>query len=104
MSETATRLRNAIVARALDGPARASRDERRSAFDNTAGAEVTGRMIDKVAHRAWTIGDEDVAAVKAAGVSDDAIFELVICAALGQATRQFDAAIAALKGLSKERS
>ena len=33
---------------------------------------------------------------EAAGVSEDEIFELTVCAALGQATRQLDAALAAL--------
>ena len=46
------------------------------------------------------ISDADVAATKAAGVSEDEIFELTVCAALGQATRQLDAALAALDAAS----
>ena len=34
--------------------------------------------------------------MKAAGVSEDEIFELVVCAALGQSTRQLSAALSAL--------
>jgi hypothetical protein len=37
-----------------------------------------------------------VAAATAAGVPEDEIFELTVCAALGQATRQLDAALAVL--------
>jgi hypothetical protein len=40
--------------------------------------------------------EEDIAAVKASGLSEDQIFELVVCAAIGQATRQYDTAFAAL--------
>ena len=38
----------------------------------------------------------DIGAVTAAGVREDEVFEFVVCAALGQATRQLDAALAAL--------
>jgi hypothetical protein len=42
------------------------------------------------------VTDEDVEAVKAAGLSEDDIFELAVCAALGQSARQLAAALAAL--------
>ncbi|MEO8704519.1 MAG: hypothetical protein ABI867_30980, partial [Kofleriaceae bacterium] len=53
-------------------------------------------LIDKVAQHAWKVTSEDVAAVKQAGVAEDAIFEQVVCAAIGKATRQLDGALAAL--------
>jgi len=53
-------------------------------------------LIDKVAKRAYLVTEEDIAAVKASGLSEDQIFELVVCAAIGQATRQYDTAFAAL--------
>jgi len=37
-----------------------------------------------------------MAAVTASGLSEDQIFEIVVCAAIGQATRQYDTALAAL--------
>ncbi len=40
--------------------------------------------------------DGDIAAVKAAGFSDDQTFELVVCAAVGEATRQYQSGLAAL--------
>jgi hypothetical protein len=55
---------------------------------------------NKVRHRRRedpeSIRKEDIAAVKASGLSEDQIFELVVCAAIGQATRQYDTAFAAL--------
>ena len=55
-----------------------------------------GVLHDKIARRAWTVADSDVTAAKASGVSEDEIFELTVCAAYGQATRQLNAALAAL--------
>jgi len=47
--------------------------------------------------------DEDIAAVRAAGLSEDQIFEIVICAAIGQASRQYTSALAALASATEEK-
>jgi alkylhydroperoxidase family enzyme len=91
-----TRARNAVVARILEGDGRASHAQRRAAFDNAGLAAPLNTLIDKVAKRAYLVTEEDIAAVKASGLSEDQIFELVVCAAIGQATRQYDTAFAAL--------
>src|SRR5690349_19801414 len=96
MSEAVTRLRKAVVERALHGSGKATGDARRAAFDNKAVPEAARALIDKVAKNAWKVTDEDVASVRQAGMSDDEIYELVICAALGQSTRQLDHALAML--------
>jgi alkylhydroperoxidase family enzyme len=101
MSEAVTRLRAAVVERALQGPGKASREARRAAFDNANVSAAAAALVDKVAHAAPQIGDADVAAVKAAGLSEDEIFELVVCAALGEATRQIEAALAVVDAVSK---
>jgi hypothetical protein len=85
-----------VVTRVLDGNGRASRAERRAAFDNATLTEPLHRLISKVAKHPTQITDDDVAAVKASGLSEDQIFELVVCAAVGQATRQYQNALAAL--------
>src|SRR4030088_1835312 len=86
----------AIVAGLLEGDGRAPRDQRRAAFDNTGLGEPLRTLIDKVAERPTQIPDEDVAAVRASGLAEDDVFELVVCAAVGQATRQYEAALGAL--------
>jgi alkylhydroperoxidase family enzyme len=86
----------AVVTRVLEGDGRASRAERRAAFDNTTLTEPLRGLISKVAQHPTQITDDDVAAVKASGLSEDQIFELVVCAAVGQATRQYQNALAAL--------
>jgi alkylhydroperoxidase family enzyme len=86
----------AVVTRVLEGDGRSSRTERRAAFDNTTPTEPLHGLISKVAKHPTQITDGDVAAVKEAGLSEDQIFELVVCAAVGQATRQYQNALAAL--------
>jgi hypothetical protein len=96
MSEAVNRFRAAVIDRALRGSGVASPAARRAAFDNRGVDERARSLIDKVARQAWTVTGADVAAATAAGVPEDEIFELTVCAALGQATRQLDAALAAL--------
>jgi alkylhydroperoxidase family enzyme len=55
------------------------------------------RLVEKVARHAFKVTDDDIAAVRMAGFSEDQIFELVVCAAIGQATRQYETALAALE-------
>lgn len=97
MSKAATRCRQAAVERVLRGPGTATEAARRAAFDNQGVDPPARALVGKIAQRAWTVTDGDVAGAKAAGVSEDQIFELAVCAALGQATRQLEAALAALE-------
>ena len=104
MSETVTRLRKEVIERVLHGAGKANGDARRAAFDNHAVPEAARALVDKVAKNAWKVTDEDVAAAKQAGLSDDEIFELAVSASLGQATRQLDAALAALAAVTPEEA
>src|SRR5262245_52423977 len=87
-----TRLRHELVARVLESDATAPPELRRAAFDNTGLAEPMRTLIEKVVHGAGAVTDRDVAAVRAAGLTEDQIFEIVVCAAIGQADRQYDSA------------
>ena len=89
--------REALVARILEGSGYVC-----AAFNNTGLAGPVSTLIDKVANCSYKVTDEDVAAAKAAALSEDQIFELVVCAAIGQATRQYDTALAALMAASEE--
>lgn len=101
MSDAATKFRNAAVERVQTGDGRASPTDRKAAFANSD-ATPARALIDKVAKNAWKVTDEDVAAAKSAGVTEDQLFELTVCAAMGQATRQLDSAMAALDEATKE--
>ena len=97
-----TKARKALVTRILERDGKASRAQRRAAFDHTGFAEPLNTLIDKVTTQAYRVTDEDVAAAKASGLSEDQIFEIVVCAAVGQATRQHDTALAALQAATEK--
>jgi len=89
--------RRAVVARILEGDGKASHAQRRAAFDNAEVSEPLSTLIQKVAQHAYNVTDEDIAAARASGLSEDQIFEIAVCAAIGQATRQYETAFAALE-------
>ena len=89
--------RNALTSRILEGQGKASSSDRRAAFNNSGLAELLGTLVDKVARHAHRVTDEDIAAARESGLSEDQVFEIVVCAAIGQATRQYDTALAALE-------
>lgn len=93
--------RDALLTRILGGRGQASQAQRRAAFENAPVAEPILKLIDKVARHAYKIADEDVAAALASGLSEDQLFELVVCAAVGQASRQYETALAALESASE---
>jgi hypothetical protein len=95
------RERKALVARILEGPGEASHAHRRAAFDNIGLPDPLRTLVDKVAKHAFRVTEQDIAAARASGLSEDQIFELVVCAAIGQATRQYDGALAALDTATK---
>jgi hypothetical protein len=97
-----TQLHRALIARVLGGDGKAPTDLRRAAFDNAGLDEPIRTLIEKVAHHAYRVTDQDVAAVRAAGLSEDQIFEIVVCAAIGQAGRQYENACAALASAMEE--
>jgi alkylhydroperoxidase family enzyme len=93
-------LHSSLVAGVLEGEGRASPETRRAAFDNEGLAEPIGPFVEKVAHHARTVTDADIGALKKAGLSEDQIYEIAVCAAIGQATRQYKNALAALSAAS----
>ena len=86
----------ALVDRVLNGEGRASPELRACAFNNIAVPPPLHALIGKVATTPTQITDADFAAAKAAGFSEDQLFELVISAAVGQSARLYEAGLAAL--------
>ncbi len=91
-----TSLHSSLVSRILEGEGQASPEIRRAAFDNEGLAEPVRTFVDKVAHGARMVTDADIGTLRKAGLSEDQIYEIVVCAAIGQATRQYQKALAAL--------
>ena len=94
--------RKAFAARILDGDGKAPREQRKAAFAGSGAPASIQPLLDKVTTKAASIGDDDVHAAKQAH-SEDQVFELVVCAAVGQATRQYEGALAALAAAAEEK-
>jgi alkylhydroperoxidase family enzyme len=86
-------LHQALVDRVLNGEGRASAQQRAQAFRNEGLPPPVDALVDKVVTRP---AEADLAAAKASGLSEDQIFELVVCAAVGQSARLYAAGLAAL--------
>ena len=86
----------ALVDRVLSGEGRASTEQRARAFGNEGLSPPLQSLIGKVAMRPAQVTEADFAAAKASGCSEDQLFELVICAAVGQSSRFYEAGLAAL--------
>jgi hypothetical protein len=86
----------ALVDRVLNGEGRAPADQRACAFSNDGLSPPLDALTRKVASTPVQVSDADFAAAKASGYSEDQLFELVICAAVGHSARLYDAGLAAL--------
>ena len=60
--------------------------------------EPVGSYAAKVRDQSYRITDADFARLTAAGLSDDAIFEITIAAVVGAALQRLDAGMGALRG------
>lgn len=56
------------------------------------------KYVEKVHQHAYKVTDEDIAALKQAGKSEDEIFEITVAAAVGAAMKRWRAGMAALRG------
>lgn len=93
--------RRALVVGVLEGEGKADVGTRRAAFDNVAVAAPLQALVEKVGSRPGDVTEEDFAAARASGMSEDQIFEVTVCAAVGQASRQHEVALAALRAATK---
>jgi hypothetical protein len=93
--------RRALVRRLLEGDGEAPRAQRQAAFENAGPPNPIRTLLEKVARSAHRVSDADVRSALDAGCGEDQVFELAVCAAVGQANRQYDAAMAALEQASK---
>ena len=87
----------ALVDRVLTGEGTAPAELRGSAFRDDGLPTALDGLIGKVVTRPAEVTDADFAAVQAAGYTQDQLFELVVCAAVGQSARLYDAGLAALR-------
>jgi hypothetical protein len=107
MTETAGAL-GELSATVLDGPGHLSAGLRRAI--EARAAELSGRavstvpevpsdlsvLVDKIALHAYKVTDDDIETLKNSGYTEDAIFEVIVCAALGAGRARFERGIRVL--------
>ncbi|MEV0659938.1 hypothetical protein ACIBI3_03335 [Actinomadura luteofluorescens] len=86
----------ALVDRVLNGEGKASAQQRARAFGNDGLSPPLDELIGKVVDSPAQVTEADLAAAKASGLTEDQVFELVVCAAVGQSARLYEAGLAAL--------
>jgi alkylhydroperoxidase family enzyme len=86
----------AIEQRILTGPGMASAELRAKSFADRDVPEPLADLLDNVAKRSFRVTDADFAAAVAAGFTEDQLFELVICAAVGESNRMYQTGLTAL--------
>jgi hypothetical protein len=55
-------------------------------------------LVEKIGRHAYKVTDEDIAQLKAAGFSEDALFEIVVSAAMGAGLARYERGMKALRG------
>jgi alkylhydroperoxidase family enzyme len=101
-------LRRATRAAVLEGAGvtdhalRQAVEQRAATLSGRAGSadvppELAG-FVDKVARNAYRVTGADVEALRSAGYSQEAIFEITVSAALGAASARLERGLAALRG------
>jgi alkylhydroperoxidase family enzyme len=96
-------LQRRLVEAVLGAPGDTPEALRRAVLERSGGTrdgvpEGLRTYVDKVAHHAYKVTDEDVKALNAAGQSDDSIFEITVAAAVGAAMHRLARGMAALRG------
>lgn len=89
-------LRRALEAAVVTAGGAADSELRRRVLDGGEVPAALATYIEKVRRHAYRVTDEDVAALRAAGFSAPAIFELTAAAAVGAAAERLDAGLRAL--------
>lgn len=88
-----------LTASVLESSGKLDHDVKRAIAGEGTGGEIPAALLpylDKVSHRAYTVTEEDVDALKRSGLSEDQIFEATVTAAFGAGLKRLRAGLAAL--------
>jgi hypothetical protein len=89
-------LRDQVLQRVLDGPGASDPAVRRAAAENAGLPPDLAPLVEKIHAHAYRVTDDDLARL-AAAYGDDALFEVVVSAALGASGRRLRAGLDALE-------
>ncbi|MGH2583457.1 MAG: hypothetical protein ACRDJE_00930 [Dehalococcoidia bacterium] len=86
----------ALINAVLTSPGHLPHARRRAAFAGEPLEGALGAFAEKVRRHAYRVTDDDIDALRRHGLNEDAIFELTIACALGEAHGQLQTGMAAL--------
>jgi alkylhydroperoxidase family enzyme len=89
--------RQRLEASVLEGPGRTDPALRRAAAQNAGLPPALQAYVDTVHRHAYRMRDQDVEALRAAGYTEDQVYEITVAAALGAAGERLRAALRALE-------
>lgn len=87
----------ALRAAVFDGAGVVDPAVRRAAGTGTTVPEVWAAYVGKVRDASYRITDQDVSALKAAGCTEEDIFEVTVAAATGAALQRLDIGLQAMR-------
>lgn len=95
MSARAFLLFEQMRRRIVEGAGELSSDVRRAAAASTRTTlpEALSELVEKIHRHAYLVTDDDIAAARNAGYSEDQLFELTLAAAVGAADERLRAAM-----------
>ena len=98
MTSRYTDLVVALRAAVFDGSGVVDHATRRAAGTGAAVPEMWAAYVGKVRDASYRITDHDVSALKAAGCTEEEIFEITVAAATGAALQRLDLGLRAMNG------
>jgi hypothetical protein len=97
-AERHAKRRRAVQRAVLESPGQTDPATRASAAGGGPLSEPMASYVAKVRHQSYRITEADIEALKAAGLSEDQIFEITVAAAFGAALRSLEAGMRAVRG------
>jgi alkylhydroperoxidase family enzyme len=89
--------RERLEAAAFEGPGQTDPGLRRAAASGRGLPPALEAYVDTVRRHAYRVRDEDVEALRRGGYTEDQVYEITVCAALGAAGERLRAALQALE-------
>jgi alkylhydroperoxidase family enzyme len=87
----------ALLHAVLDSPGATDPAVRQPVYQGESQSEPVGEYVEKIRGQSYRIGDEDVKRLLESGMSQDAVFELTVVAALGAAAERLEAGMRAMR-------
>jgi hypothetical protein len=87
----------ALLHAVLESPGATDRAVRQAVYRGESQSEPVGEYVEKIRSQSYRIGDEDVMRMLESGLSQDAVFELTVAAALGAAAERLEAGMRAMQ-------